>query len=467
MLKKLLLQRIIDYGLLSLLVIFPLTVKISVISLKDTGHSLISVNFSLADIVMGIILLLWFFRLLLYKGWGQVKFPPWPVWVFTGIGILSFVNASSISGWLKETLQLAEYFILFYLLLLNNLHSVSIRTVKTVLFISMSIVLFVAGIQSFILNSDPYLVRSFFENHNVLGTYLCTVIPLVYVDFVFSKNRLYKIWMGLLLLLSVLTISSGSAIFALITGLSVISFYYGRELFLRHLLGCAVLSVLYILLMPAKNKETIRDFATIYEQGSVSQNYYRRLSLLGDIPVKVIYKKQLDASKLLLVTGNEPGIHVLPEIRKGDAYKEMEGKKHIKNRYLEMQADVNLMSEFSLTGIGLGNYQDYISAFFKGFPKVNTSEPNQHNTYLVIGSSMGLLGLAALFYMLCGFVKKSFSGFKHHKRNDINKSIFFGLAGSMVTLMIEGFFSFIFNASLMVPLIVLFFLMDKQHENEP
>jgi hypothetical protein len=465
MLKTQFLQKIIDYGLLSIIIIFPLTVKIALITTSDPGHPLISVNFSLADIAMGIILLLWLLKLLIYKGWKQVKLPPLPILIFAAIGILSFVNAFSISEWAKELLQLIEYFILFYLLLLNNWQTIKIETIKTFLFISTSVILFVAFVQGIILDSEPYFIRSFFLNHNILGTYLCITIPLIYVDFVFSKNLFHKLWMGILLLLSIVTISSGNVILALAIALSIISYHYGKKLFLRYVSVLAALSVLYIVFMPAKNKNAIMNFASIYEQGSVSQNYYRRLSLLNNIPLKEFYNKPLDDGKYILVTGNELGITTVHKLIGKGAYKEMEGTKQIKNNYLEMQAALNLMSDSPLLGVGLGNYQNYIGTCFKGFPKVNTAEPNQNNTYLIIGSTMGILGLSALFYILWSFLKKSFSNFKGRENNEIEKILALGLTGSMITLVIEGFFSFIFNASLIVPLIVIFFLIDHLQKN--
>ena len=48
------LQKIIDYTLLSLLMVFPLTINISLISPKDAGHPIIALNLSIADILIGI-----------------------------------------------------------------------------------------------------------------------------------------------------------------------------------------------------------------------------------------------------------------------------------------------------------------------------------------------------------------------------------------------------------------------------
>ncbi len=71
-----LLQKIIDYGLLFTLIIFPLSINISLLSPKDMSHPIIAMNISIADMLIGCILLMFCFKLTLYKEWKQVKMPP-------------------------------------------------------------------------------------------------------------------------------------------------------------------------------------------------------------------------------------------------------------------------------------------------------------------------------------------------------------------------------------------------------
>ena len=128
--KKDLFQKIIDYGLLTTIIVFPLSINIALISPKDPGHPLLAINFSLADVLIGIILLLWVIKIIIHKMWRQIKLPPVPILTFIGIGVLSFVNTFSITQWLKELIQMIEYFFLFYLLLINNMQAIKPSTIK-------------------------------------------------------------------------------------------------------------------------------------------------------------------------------------------------------------------------------------------------------------------------------------------------------------------------------------------------
>ena len=48
-------------------------------------------------------------------------------------------KAASLSEWAKESVQITEYFVLFYFLLLNNLKAIKIETIFYFFFISISL----------------------------------------------------------------------------------------------------------------------------------------------------------------------------------------------------------------------------------------------------------------------------------------------------------------------------------------
>jgi O-antigen ligase len=453
------LQKIIDYGLLVTVFVFPLFINIAFISPEDPGHPLIAVNVSLADLFIGIVLLLWISKVLICKKWKQIKLPEVSILIFVGTGALSFVNAFSIIQWLKELIQLLEYFLLFYVLLINNLQTIRLATLKSILFVSTSIILAMGLIQHTFLHGDPYFVRGFFENRNILGTFLCMVIPLVYIELLSSGKRIQKIWMGALLFCSYLVLLSGSAALSILISLLILSWSYSKKVFVRFLVISLSLAVSYPFIMPSKNIRSMKEFASIYEQGSISENYYRRLTLLGDLDKTILIKKDI-GNNCLLITSEKFLSVKMPEIRKGERYKDMEGEKHIKNRYLEIQASLNLVSKNTLLGVGLGNYQDNIGTCYNDLPKVNTAEPNQHNGYLIIASTTGLFGLSALlglfFFMLGNAWKRSRSS-----REDQYWHL--GLMGSILACMIENLFSYLFVATLLVPFIFIVYLIFREN----
>ncbi len=453
---KNILQKLIDYVLLATLIIFPLSVNIALISPNDPGHPLVAINFSLTDMFIGPLLVLWVMKLIVFKEWKQLKLPPLSILVLVVVVLISFVNATSMSVWAKESIQTIEYFILFYLLLLNNFKSIKRKTIFYAFYLSTSILLLISFIQHTVLDADVYLVRGLFENRNFLGAYLCMVIPFVYIEFISSKKLHVKIWMASLLITSVWILVSGSALIALVIALALVSWKYGKKLLLRYLVFIIIISSIYPFVLPSKNVPGLKNFFSIYEQGSINENYYRRLTMLGDKGKRTLLHKEMGDNYIQITIGQyfEPS---LPGPKKGERYKDMEDKKHIKNRYLEMQASLNMISENTLLGVGAGNFQDNIGICYKELPKVNTAEPGQNNGYLVIGSTLGIFGLSSLIWVFFSILKdlqvKNIDSFE--KREQVVR---LGLFGSVLSCMIVNFFVYILSASLMVPFIFLIYL---------
>jgi hypothetical protein len=447
------------YGLLSTLLLFPLLINIALLPLSDIVHPLIQINCSFVDIIIAVCLLLWIMNRLIHKNLHSIKLPPTPVLLFIAIGGLSFVNAFSMLEWLKGLIQLIEYFFLLYLLLINHLQRIKTTTVKNILFISTTIILTVALIQHILLDGDPYFVRGFFANWNVLGSYLCIVIPLIYVELLYSKEKSQKIWMGALLLITYLILLSGSALLSIFIGLSVISWMFNRKVFIRFFISTFLLFSLYPFIMPAKNTTALKEFASIYEQGSVNENYYRRLVQIDALEKNTLFSKIFE-DKLLTISGDNLMSVKLPEIKSGEKYKDMDNKRHIKNRYIEMQASLNMLSENTLLGVGLGNFQNQIGSFYNELPKINTAEINQHNGYLIVASTMGILGLSALLWLFFLAWKQAKERFKSRTKD---RNIFLGLVGCILSCMIECLFSNLFVASLLTPFIFIVYLTFKDN----
>lgn len=452
------LQKGIDYGLLACFFAFPIFMNIALFPPEDPVHPLIAVNVSVAEIMIGIILLLWVLKIMIYNEWKRIKLPPIPIVVFIGTGLLSLINAFSVTQWLKEIIQMIEYFLIFYLLLIYNLQSIKLVSLKNILFISASIILIVAFIQHSFLHADPYFVKGLFENRNILGTFLCMVIPLAYVELLSTNNLFQKIWMSMILLLTLIVVVSGSAMLSIIVSLVIVSWLYDKKVFVRFLLAIFILTVVYPIVMPIKNVQAFKEFASIYEQGSISENYYRRLTLLGNVAKNTLVKRNA-GDNYLLVTSDKFMSVKMPGIEKGERHSDMEGEKHIKNRFLEMQASINMISENTLLGVGLGNFQNYIGTYYNKLPKVNTAEPNQHNGYLIIASTSGLLGLSALLWLFLSSLK---SAKKRFYSSGKEKYLFLGLMGSLLACMIENFFSYLFITSLLIPFVFIIYLSHKE-----
>jgi O-antigen ligase len=262
--------------------------------------------------------------------------------------------------------------------------------------------------------------------------------------------------MGSLLACSYVVTVSGSAVLSLVIGLLIVSILINKKTAIKYGLSILLLGILYPFILPSKNSAALTEFASIYEQGSISHNYRRILTILGDLDRftfvnKSIGKNSLKISSDVYLSGK------MPPIREGEGFKDMDGKTHVKNRYLEMQASLNLLSENFLLGVGLGNFQNVIGTYYRELPKVNTKEPNQHNGYLIIAATTGILGLAAFVWIFIYLFSLNYK--KLRTSIDLpDKMIYLGLMGSVVAIMIESCFSYIFAASLLVPFIFINYL---------
>lgn len=72
----------------------------------------------------------------------------------------------------------------------------------------------------------------------------------------------------------------------------------------------------------------------------------------------------------------------------------------IKQRWAEWLAALRMWSEHPFWGVGPGNYQNGIADFYAPLPKLNTAEPDTQNGWLVLGASIGLVGVFALMLTL-------------------------------------------------------------------
>ncbi len=73
---------------------------------------------------------------------------------------------------------------------------------------------------------------------------------------------------------------------------------------------------------------------------------------------------------------------------------------HLRQRYIEWQAQVNLLAERTVAGTGAGCINDYRSEYYRRLPKLNTLAAFDQNGWLACGAEMGLLGLVCFAWMI-------------------------------------------------------------------
>jgi len=101
-------------------------------------------------------------------------------------------------------------------------------------------------------------------------------------------------------------------------------------------------------------------------------------------------------------------------IGKDFALKEID-KINLRQRYIEWQAQINLMEKRGITGTGAGCINDYRSNFYYRLPKLNTLKAFDQNSFTAIAAETGLLGLATFIWILIYYGRISLRNTLHPK----------------------------------------------------
>ena len=117
----------------------------------------------------------------------------------------------------------------------------------------------------------------------------------------------------------------------------------------------------------------------------------------------------------------------------------------IPQQYLEGYAALSVVGKHPLFGVGPGNYQTHIGAFFQGMPKDNTIVLGTRIGYGVILASMGVLGLAAFLY----WVTRIWSAAGQVPEQT------FGIRAVLTVLCLCGFLTPLFVGRILLPLTVV------------
>ena len=72
----------------------------------------------------------------------------------------------------------------------------------------------------------------------------------------------------------------------------------------------------------------------------------------------------------------------------------------VRQRYIEWQAQLNLLEARPVSGTGLGCINEYRSMFYGRLPKLNTLAPFDRNGWLLVAAETGIFGLAAFVWLV-------------------------------------------------------------------
>ena len=140
--------------------------------------------------------------------------------------------------------------------------------------------------------------------------------------------------------------------------------------------------------------------------------------------------------------------------------------KDVKQRYLEWQAQLNLLESYTLIGVGAGCINEYRSNFYYRLPKLNTLAPFDQNGWLATAAEIGILGLMCLIWIYVHHFKLLLSQLQRNVPAPQFRFNLAGLAGLTGACVANIFSSVAYNGILVIFVIILV-LINKSTLNLP
>ena len=364
--------------------VFALLLLVLLLMPSQLAFRVKGVNVTPADLLLLIAAVIWLVAVRDRKS----SLPPACCWVLIAVAGVSVLGRGPLSpridqpyDWrnaLAEAVQLVEYFIVAYFLFAWVLQSPRRRQWAVfAVFVGTSLVIIHALVQRLSGWEGP-AIRATFGSRNAYGGYLALILPLMYGVALTSRSRGIIIWLAIAIGLGLVTIMSGPALIALLVAFALISWFASRRAFAICLAAIIVGLLVMPYLLPRNYQDTLVELATPSYQGEV------------------------------------------------------------KKQYLEWQAALNLLEDNCLLGVGIGNYQTNIGRYYYFMPNVEILEPDSNSGYLVVASTLGLLGLIALIAILFHFGRRAW---KLQMRDRPRTGLVWGLRGSLVSFAVVSFFT--------------------------
>jgi len=129
--------------------------------------------------------------------------------------------------------------------------------------------------------------------------------------------------------------------------------------------------------------------------------------------------------------------------------------KNLKQRYIEWQAEINLLQKRTASGSAAECINDYRSKFYYRLPKLNTLKTFDQNGWLTVAAETGILGLFSFCWLFCHHFKTAVKNIKNNL-SPKTKSYAISCLSALIALAIANLFSSIqFNGILIVFVLII------------
>ena len=260
------------------------------------------------------------------------------------------------------------------------------------------------------------------SNRNVLGAWLTLALPLLWAGFLFIRNSGWKLTMLALTALGALLLLHGGLWLLAMIALLTLAYLHGRIAFGATAAGLFVFFGLLFWQAPQQPDQVMLD----------SLMLRRTTDRFRTLPVYSI-NPELDRS-------GQPA-----DLRKAP-YSPWEQK------YIQWQPSLLALARNPLFGVGLGNYQRNINAFYAdkdfgayGMPKASMDlmEKGGNALYAVWVAETGLVGMFAVIWLFLAFIRRGVKSARQAWRRDDHLAAMFKTGASVAigAAALGGFFT--------------------------
>ena len=195
-------------------------------------------------------------------------------------------------------------------------------------------------------------------------------------------------------------------------------YYFFSESRARKLLGCALVI------------SGLLSAGTVGAAAAITAGIGAALFMGGKNNVRLAAGGSLVAGLILAVLVNAP---LRNDMRLAES-----DSADLRQRYIEWQAEINLLEERAAVGSGAGSVNDYRSNFYYQLPKLNTLEAFDQNGWLATAAETGVLGLVCFCWIIVEYGRQALGQLRGNVVSQLAVSNFAGVAGACVANMFSS-----------------------------
>ena len=138
---------------------------------------------------------------------------------------------------------------------------------------------------------------------------------------------------------------------------------------------------------------------------------------------------------------------------------------NLRQRYIEWQAEINLLEDRTAIGTGAGCINNHRSNYYYRLPKLNTLQAFDQNGWLACGAETGVWGLVCFSWIIVHHVKLAYCQIKKIRHDNSFIKYRFAIANfaGLLALCVANLFSSVHYNGVLIVFVLVLALISKNH----